>query len=428
LKTRLNAFNSSSLNNGSRYAYGRIFWGALALLVVTRLLLLSLEVAPASDSAWYFNRAIELLSTGRYAEGGIATAYWPVGYPGFLAGAFWLFGPTVFVGSLANLVLSVLTLLLLYKFCLEKFDNVDIANLSVVLLALYPNHMGYAVGLNSEPLYTVLLMSAIAFVTSKSSYPRFATVGVLLGLATLVKTQTMMLGPILLFLLATRTWSFDGVKFALGRTMVGLIFMLLTVAPWTWRNQIVMGAFIPVSTNGGMSLLAGNNASMTTALDHDFNERDPVFRAVSFSVLDQVAADKRARVAAFDWIASNPIQFIALMPKKAFRFWIPDGESEWTFQAGFKGYDHWKLWFRSVRVLNQIFYFLVLGGMAYALLKHCRFKKPTTLVFPLLMLFFTTLSLVFSGQSRYHAPLMPFAIAFASYAFIRFWSKRETFQ
>ena len=62
-------------------------------------------------------------------------------------------------------MLSALTLLLLYKFCLEKFENVGVANLSVVLLALYPNHMGYSVGLNSEPLYTALLMSVVVLKT-----------------------------------------------------------------------------------------------------------------------------------------------------------------------------------------------------------------------------------------------------------------------
>lgn len=407
-------------------SYSLIFWGALTFLITSRLtLILSFDVAPTSDMGWYYSRALEMLATGRYAEGGVATAYWPVGYPGFLAGLMASMGPGVRVGQLANLVLSIACLVLLHRFCLQRFGDSRVAGLAAVLLAVYPNHMGYSIGLYSEPLYTFLLMIAVVFTQPGSGYGRFALMGLVVGLATLVKAQMILLGPLLLFLLGLKNWLPGAIGSALQRAFVGTLFMAMTIAPWTWRNMVELDALVPVSTNGGMSLLAGNNPSMTTGLDHDFHDGDPIFRSVGFSVVDQVAADRRAKLAAFDWIADNPGRFIALMPKKAFRLWAPDGESEWTFQAGYAGYEDQKVWFRSMRVMNQLLYMALLGAGAFGMVKCLRPRDPATLVVPMLLLFFTALSMVFSGQSRYHAPLMPFVIAYAAWAFVRWWSLRK---
>lgn len=412
---------------GMPNSFSLIFWGALAFLIASRLtLILSFDVAPTSDMGWYYSRALEILATGRYAEGGVATAYWPVGYPGFLAGLMASLGPSVRVGQLANLVLSVACLVLMHRFCLRRFGDARVAGVAAVLLALYPNHMGYSVGLYSEPLYTFLLLVTVVFTQPGSGYGRFALMGVVVGLATLVKAQMILLGPVLLFLLGLRNWSRGAINSALQRALLGTLFMAMIIAPWTWRNMVEMGASVPVSTNGGMSLLAGNNPSMTTGLNHDFNDSDPIFRSVRFSVADQVAADRRAKLAAFGWIADNPGRFIALMPKKVFRLWAPDGESEWTFQAGYPGYEDQKIWFRSVRVMNQLLYIVLLGGFAFGVAKCLRPRDPATLVVPALLLFFTALSMVFSGQSRYHAPLMPFVIAYAAWAFVRLWSLRKS--
>lgn len=82
--------------------------------------------------------------------------------------------------------------------------------------------------------------------------------------ATLVKAQTMLLGPVLLFILACRDWRWSSVPRAVARAFLETVVMVATVARWTDRNAVVMGAPIPVSTNGTMSLLATDMASIST--------------------------------------------------------------------------------------------------------------------------------------------------------------------
>mgnify|MGYP001310670494 CR=1 FL=1 len=279
--------------------------------------------------------------------------------------------------------------------------------------------MGYSLGLYSEPLYTALLLLMWMLIKPDARAVALIAAGIVAGLATLVKAQMLLLAPLLIFVLSMQAWSRQATVSALKNTVLATAVMVLTIAPWTLRNHLVMGAFIPVSTNGGMSLLAGNNPSVTFDLRTDYNDRDPLFQQVNFSVADQVAADRRARAAAWDWISANPITFISLMPKKFIRLWVPDGESEWNIQRGFANYEKWQFEFRLVRIFNQIYYFLLLAGFVFALLHSVRLREPQTLAMPMTILFFTALSLVFSGQSRYHAPLMPFVISYAAWTLAR---------
>ena len=396
--------------------YRALLWSALVVMIISRLaLILLIEVEPTSDMGWYYQRAIGLFETGQYQENGVPTAFWPVGYPAFLAGVMVLGGPSVLTAQLANLALSVIGALLLYGLCIRNFGSPRIATVAVCLLAAYPNHMGYSLGLYTEPLYTALLLLVWMLTKPDARISSIVVAGVVAGLATLVKAQMLLLAPLLIFILSMRGWTQRDVIIALRNAMLASAVMVVTIAPWTLRNYQVLGAFIPVSTNGGMSLLAGNNPSMTFDLRTDYNDSDPIFFFFYFSVVDQVAADQRAREAAWRWISENPMKFVSLMPKKLIRLWLPDGESEWNLQRGFANYEKWQREIRTARVINQIYYSLLLAGFIFALTRCVRLREPQTLAIPLAILYFTMLSLVFSGQSRYHAPLMPLVIIYAAW-------------
>jgi hypothetical protein len=417
---------SRDLSNASQRAATRQVTIALLILVAVRLLLvLTLDVEQWSDLAWYYNRAAELVATGRYAEAGVPTAFWPVGYPAFLAWVMHLTEVSPRTGQLANIALSAAAALLMYHWCCLRFNAPEAGALAALLLALYPNHMGYSVGLYSEPLYVLLLLLLFIVMTHVTA-TRTIAAGLVAGLATLVKAQTLLLAPVLFFVLAWRAWSAASMQRALAHAMLGTVTMLVVVLPWTWRNATVMEAPVLVSTNGGMSLLSGNNPSMTTRLNEDFNDQDPLVKAVGFTVVDQVAADRRARAAAWQWIADNPARFIALMPKKLFRLWAPDGETEWLFQNGYAGYEKTRTIFRSVRVANQLFYAALLLGFALAWRHWAVRHDPSAWAVPLMIVYFSALSMVFSGQSRYHAPLMPFIVVYAALVLQKALQRRQT--
>lgn len=379
-------------------------------------LILLVPVAPYSDTGWYFARAETLATTGKYTEAGIPTAFWPVGYPAFLAIIFRIFGVSVFVGQMANLVLAAGSFWLTYRLASKVFGSEQVARCAVLFMTFYPNSIASTPLFLTEPLYTFLLLLAVLLLLSRPVKASVFAAGTALGLATLVKTQTIALIPMLVPMTCWDGWSARNIiKSGLRITAVSII-ALLVVCPWTVRNYQVFGAFIPVSTNGGISLLAGNNSSVIGDYAHDFSETDPIFRHVHFSVADQVAADRRARALAVEWIREHPFQFLALIPKKIFRLWVLDGETEWNFQLGTPWYDEQYLWFRLARILNQGYYFLILGLAIPAawLLPKTR-AEPTAYIGFGIALFFTLLCIVFSGQSRYHYPVMPFFSIYAAW-------------
>ena len=369
---------------------------------------------PFSDSGWYLNRALTLLADGSYSERGLPTAYWPVGYPAFLALVFKVAGPSWLAAQLANLVLAGASFWLLYAVARRFLQHELAGRGAVLLLTLYPNNAAYVPALLTEALYTFLLLAACYGLLSGRTWWHLLSAGVLFGLATLVKTQTILLIPVLAGLAFLDTWSISkAVRAAMSAAAV-LGIALLVAAPWALRNYAVLGAAV-LSTNGGTALLAGNNPSVVGDYWHDYSEDDPLFSEARFSAQDQVQADKRARTLAVGWIKDHPVQFLLLAPKKVFRLWAPDGEGEWMYQDT-PFYQRHSTVFRLVRVFNQAFYGLAMMLFALSIWRLLTLRSAPTMYFGLGVVLVTTFtSVVFSGQSRYHFPAMPFIFAYVAW-------------
>ena len=141
---------------------------------------------------------------------------------------------------------------------------------------------------------------------------------------------------------------------------------------------------------------------------------------LNFLVQDQVESDRRAKKLALTWIKENPGRFAELIPMKIWHLWAKDGEAEWGYQAGYQHYQKYRDIFRSVRWINQIFYGLLLAGSLAAfvfLVKNGRgLAWPWVLFGYCVMVYLTAISIVFSGQTRFHFPAMPWIIMYAAWA------------
>lgn len=383
-----------------------------AVFVATRacLVLLLPVTTDFSDAGWYLHRAISIASGRGYSEGDLPTAYWPIGYPAFLGALFFLFGPRPIVGQVGNIVLGAGSLLLVISLSRYLFRDERIARISAALLTLYPNHAAYAPFLFTETYFTFLvLLGSLLFLKGHGRWSLLAC-GVVFGLASLTKPQVVFLPAFLVVLrLAAPEWRKS--RNAVVMAAVALYAALgATMLPWTIRNTLTFGEIVLVSTNGGATLLTGNNPSARG----DFTEDDREVRKANFSVKDQVAADRRARELAVQWIENNPQRFLALVPLKIWRLWAPDGEAEWWYQRGFAFYDNYLYLFRAVRIANQVFYVLLISGFLVTLALLPRLREtsnwPYSLFPYLIVAYLTAISVVFSGQSRFHFPAVPWIV------------------
>jgi hypothetical protein len=382
--------------------------------LLTRLPLLLLDVTPASDFEWYFARAIGIAQGAGYAQSGVLTAFWPVGWPGFLGGVLLLFGPHVIVGQCTNLALSMIVVCLTTAIGERLFHDKRVGRLAALIIVLLPNQIGYVPLLSAEIFFEFLLLLGF-FLALRQSTAGLLIAGCVFGVAALTKSQAILLPMVIaLPLLDLRAGFFPGLARAARTAALISIPMIIVVLPWTIRNHQVFHAWIPVSTNGGITLLTGNNPSARGG----FTSGDPLVTDLSVRPEDQVQADRIARERAVRWIAQNPAGFLKLIPLKVWGLWIGDGEAEWMYQRGYPGYDSHVLAFRAVRVLNQVCYWAVLLLALASLrpmLRRSQSLSPWCFTGWALFGYFTAISVVFSGQSRFHFALMPFVALYAAW-------------
>lgn len=384
-------------------------------LLIRILLIVFLPIEMHSDALWYFNRAKSIADGNGYSEGGYPTAFWPVGYPGFLGIIFFLFGKNLLVGQIANLLLSAASFFLLLKLTRHIFLSETTARIAVLLFTLYPNNAAYTPILLTEVYFTFFLLLGCYIYITRRGWAWVLTAGLIFGVAALTKPQVLFLPGILILLGLVDKQERKYLSKHIAKGFVIYLAVAAVLVPWAVRNTLVMGETVLISTNGGVTLLTGNNPSA----DGGYVADDPLVAQRRFTVRDQVAADQRAKQLALQWIMEHPGRFIALMPLKIWHLWYKDGEAEWAYQAGYAHYARYQIFFRIVRVINQVYYTLLIVGMLLSIIFIKDYFREITLPWALFgyifVVYLTIISMVFSGQPRFHFPVMPWIIMYSAW-------------
>ena len=408
-----------------RWVVPAIFALALGLRL---LVILLLPQAPYSDGAFYFGRAVGLVSGEGYSESGHPTAFWPIGYPALLAGSMLVFGKGLVGPMLVNLASAAAILALILWFGRQLGDELA-ARMAALLYALYPAHIAYAGAVLSETSYTAVVMAAFALLIAKrNDWRGLILSGLLFGAATLMRPQTMLFpaGAIVALLVVFPGFCW---KAAVRAALIVHVAIAATVLPWSLRNERVLGQFVLVSTNGGVSLLTGANDRATG--DHFDWEDSPLWTASGIprdqKIVRQVELDHRFREMAKKWILGHPARYAALAPKKLLLLWRKDSDGFWMLE---NAYPEKEGALRVAQWANQLYFMvlLALGALCFwsaarAVLRRdeARMKLGLLLCMPI---FASLLAIVFTGQVRYHYPAMPFVIVAAGWTLASWLNRR----
>ncbi len=398
-------------------------WVVPALFVLAIALRLAFVLAfpqvPSSDGEWYLVRAAEMARGMGYQEAGHPTAFWPVGYPALLAASLWLCGPSL-AGPIALNLIAAAAILALVLRCarLVGADEAG-ARLAGLLYAIYPAHIVYTGTTTSEATSTAVTMAAFALLVG-GRRRRLALVagGLLFGVATLMRAQMLMF-PAGLLIAMTIVWRDYRWRDALKAAVIVHVAMAVVVLPWTIRNYRALGAVVPVSTNGGVSLYYGANPHATGGWYAW--ERTPEWdRVVGIPygerVARQVELDRRFKRAAKEWIVAHPAAWVALGPTKIALLWAKDGDAFWNLDAS---YPQAGRTLTLVRAADQALYMAMLAlaviAFVVALRARWRGRDAPMLLMGAMPAFATLTAFGFTGQTRYHYPAMPFVIVAAGW-------------
>ena len=243
-------------------------WAAGAL---ARLVFIGLEpkTSPVADETMWL-MALNRIPAAHFSPFSNFPIFNPPLYPYFLAAVNAVFGSLVAI-KVAQALISSLLIPAVYRVANRVFGP-RAALAAAGFAAFYPELIWYSAHFWCETLFLALLWSAIErlMAADQTSSLRLAAIaGGLFGLAVLTRETILYLVPLGAVWLA---WTRPQKRPALALTL--LAATLAVVAPWTARNWIQFGAFIPVSTGGGLNLYQGNAGISRSEVYNEYYEKE----------------------------------------------------------------------------------------------------------------------------------------------------------
>ncbi|MFM9873755.1 MAG: ArnT family glycosyltransferase [Fimbriimonadaceae bacterium] len=405
-------------------------WPAIVILIAGALAriwwLTEVNTQPQTDFAWYFQRAAELSQNLGYRTEHGHTAYWPPGFSFVLAALFKFTGPSLIAAKVFNAILTLLCGILTCAITYRLIGSRALSCLAGLLVALSPSMIAYSGILASEPLYTFLSLWAIHTVLWAQGYPRWGIAGFLIGLATLVRPQAILLP----FALLSAPGPEADYRKPKKRIALALCFILAftAITPWIIRNARTHHALIFISANGGDNLWIGHNPNATG------NYQTPP--GIPQSPDQEVANDRSTKAVAMEFIRSDFGHSMSLIPSKLrATFLTPTDITYWAFQTDSTkqitpGMDQQRALFLAAKQATQIFTVTLLIAAGIGTLLGIATPSGRLLVrvaFPQILLTAIIVS-IFFGNGRFALPTIPFQVmlAIAGLATIREWAGRNT--
>ena len=398
---------------------------ALTVLVRIPLVWSATNLSPhIVDEQHYIALATSVANGHGFAWGpGTPTSIRPPLYPFFIAGLWSLSGSqSLQVVRWAQVALALASVLLLYSVGRRWFGE-RAAFPAAIGLAVYPSLLFSGVLLLTEVMFITLLLVTVwgfARFAEHPSYGRAFVAGAALGLAALARS---VMWPFIL-VLAPLIWMAAGPErraARLGMVLVLLLGYVSVVGPWSARNSARQGTFTVVDTMGGLNLLMGN---------YEHTPEDRMWDAVSLTGsrawhhdLPATAPDggswtegkkeKWAQRQAVAFMVAHPLVTARRAVLKFCDFWGLERDFIAGIQRGYYAPP------RAVAVLAGIGITLGYALVAILGIIGIFLAPPQRNAHALLLaviLFVAGLHTVVFGHSRYHLPLIPLMLLYASAA------------
>lgn len=272
---------------------------------------------PAADGV-YYERVAERIAAGfgytwLWPDGVVTyAAHYPVGYPAALGALYAAFGASPLVAMSFNALIGALAAVSAHRLVFRAGSRGQ-ALAAGVLCALHPALLLYTPAIMTEGITAALVVVAAALAGEARAHERPAArrglllaMAVVIGLATLVRPQSILFAPLFALLgLRKGLWG----RGLVSAGVAGLV-ALLVCAPWTARNCVRMKRCALVSVNGGWNLLIGADEASTGAWA-------PIkVPEACREVYDEAEKDACFGREARRFIAERPFTWLALAPKK----------------------------------------------------------------------------------------------------------------
>lgn len=317
-------------------------------------------------------------------------------YPYLLAGIFSLSGGfSLHAVQIVQALLFGLTCFVVFQIA-STVSGEKTAFITALICALHPLLIWYTARIWIETTNTLLIAlgtySAI-LLYKKRTILRALICGCMLGLAILTKSVLLIFPLVLAIVLLWKSR-----MQSLGAVAVLLLTVVIVVAPWTYRNYKVSGAFVPVHVSLGLNLIQGDALALhwtsqplsSLQLWFKGKERmDFLLAGTSYTPTD-ADGDRFLTYASFQYNLTHPIFFLKRAVLNFFTFWYL-GESP----------------LKSVfLILMQIPLMILTIVASIRLWKFNELFQPVILV----IAYYAILHSMIIGWARYSVPIVPLCV------------------
>lgn len=412
------------------------------------------EQRPRNDAASYDAIAAAIGAGQGYPSGHrrdagerrvtVPRAYRPPGYP-FALGGVYALSSTRAPGRWAaarvfQAILGVVTVVLVGVLARQLWGG-RAGLVALALAAVYVPLIVVGGALISESLFVALILGATACTAalthSERRWPWAVAAGLLAGLAALTRQNGVVLVVAVAVgaaLAGTARWRRRGVAagahgrtrrrrgLAAGATIVAVA--VIAIAPWTIRNALAFGSFVPISTETG-NTLAGtyNERSRTQTRDpaawHTLHQSRTYTAYIKRARREHVPApqvDAHLTSAALDFIGRHPLYLAEVGYWNTVRLADLAGLPRARFTAATIGV-------RADFADAGTICFWVVGALALLGLLSARLRRGPRWVWLVPLALFASEVFVSTETPRFRAPLDPFVILLAALALIAAWDR-----
>ncbi|MBX3188711.1 MAG: glycosyltransferase family 39 protein [Labilithrix sp.] len=286
-------------------------------------------IPPTADGTYYHVVASRIAEghgyTWLWPDGAVTyAAHYPVGYPAIVAIAYAVFGTKPALAMIVNALFGAGAAWAAWDLLAQSPRKLALA--AGLTVGLHPALVPYTAAIMTEGVTASLLILSVALGRRARVDPRrrwLAACGLVLGVATLVRPQSLVLAPVVGWLAASASAS---VKARAARAAAMLAVALAVCAPWTARNCARMDRCALVSVNGGWNLAIG--AQTESGGWHEMKVPDECKEVFAEAAKDACFGSAALRV-----IARHPVAWLARAPAKLRATFDYFGAAPWYLHA-----------------------------------------------------------------------------------------------
>lgn len=387
-------------NKSNKKMYGPSFLGmTIVVIVILRLIwILKVDTTPISDFETYNINAQQMSEQIPSNLLSIKFGCQGFGYVLSLALIYKIFGYSLMIGKLFNIVLSVFTGILLYLITKKLFSE-RTARIAILLFAFLPSQIMYTSVIAAEHIYVLSILLGLYILTYgsfKYSYKNEYYSGIILGFGAMVRQTALIVvaACIVYIFFEQKQDRFKKIfSFVKGAILILIVFHILLLLD---KN--------PDPTTGiENSLMVGTNYESTGKWNLADSQIWSDWWNTSNSSFNLKDAKSTALHLAYGRIVDNPMKFVVLVFKKYDIMWAREGYGvDWsTMKLNSPNFfiDQNK---NVLYGISQFYYFLILILTLLGCFKLWKTQNDNANIFLIAFILFVFAHSFLEVQPRYH--------------------------